>query len=273
MSDVRAHPGVPVAAQFFGLTTPSACAPLVVNSATGYIYALADGDTVVGSAVGGSVTSVAQSFTGGLISVAGSPITTAGTLALTVAGTSGGVPYFSGATTWASSAALAASAIVLGGGAGAAPATTATGTGVVTALGVNVGNAGAFVTFNGALGTPSSGTVTNLTGTASININGTVGGTTATTGAFTTISASGQVTSTVTTGTAPLVIASTTKVTNLNADLLDDQTGSYYLDSANFTGTNWTDLTDGGGTTLHTHAATGVTNFHALIAAHVDAGI
>lgn len=35
------------------------------------------------------------------------------------------------------------------------------------------------------LGTPASGTVTNLTGTASININGTVGATTATTGAFT----------------------------------------------------------------------------------------
>jgi hypothetical protein len=41
------------------------------------------------------------------------------------------------------------------------------GTGVATALGINVGSAGAFVTFNGALGTPSSGTATNLTGTAS----------------------------------------------------------------------------------------------------------
>ena len=39
----------------------------------------------------------------------------------------------------------------------------------------------------GALGTPSSGIVTNLTGTASININGTVGATTPTTGAFTVI--------------------------------------------------------------------------------------
>lgn len=38
----------------------------------------------------------------------------------------------------------------------------------------------------GPLGTPSSGTVTNLTGTASININGTVGATTANTGQFTT---------------------------------------------------------------------------------------
>ncbi len=38
------------------------------------------------------------------------------------------------------------------------------GTGVATALGVNVGSAGAFVTFNGALGTPSSGTLSNCTG-------------------------------------------------------------------------------------------------------------
>ena len=135
----------------------------------------------------GTVTSVAQTFTGGLISVAGSPVTGSGTLALTVAGTSGGVPYFSSASTWASSAALAANALVIGGGAGVAPATTTTGTGVVTALGVNTGTAGAFVVNGGALGTPSSGTATNLTGTASININGTVGATTPTTGVFTTL--------------------------------------------------------------------------------------
>lgn len=129
----------------------------------------------------GSVTSV--SFTGGLISVA----TATSTPALTVAGTSGGVPYFSSTSTWGSSGLLAANAIVIGGGAGFAPSTTTTGTGVLTALGINVGSAGAFVTFDGALGTPSSGTVTNLTGTASININGTVGATTPTTGAFTTV--------------------------------------------------------------------------------------
>ena len=62
------------------------------------------------------------------------------------------------------------------------------GTGVATALAVNVGSAGAPVLFNGALGTPSSGTVTNLTGTASININGTVGATTPSTVAATTLS-------------------------------------------------------------------------------------
>lgn len=79
-------------------------------------------------------------------------------------GTSGGVPYYSAAGTIASSAALAASSLVLGGGAGTAPATTTTGTGVVTALGTNVGTAGAFVVNGGALGTPSSGTLTNATG-------------------------------------------------------------------------------------------------------------
>lgn len=73
----------------------------------------------------GTVTSVASNFTGGLISVAGSPITTSGTLAFTVAGTSGGIPYFSGATTWASSGALGTGQVVYGGGAGVAPASSA----------------------------------------------------------------------------------------------------------------------------------------------------
>jgi len=41
---------------------------------------------------------------------------------------------------------------------------TGAGTGVLTALGVNVGSAGAFVVNGGALGTPSSGTLTNATG-------------------------------------------------------------------------------------------------------------
>jgi hypothetical protein len=58
---------------------------------------------------------------------------------------------------------LANNAIALGGGTTVVKTTT-TGTGVVTALGVNVGSAGAFVVLGGALGTPSSGTGTNLTG-------------------------------------------------------------------------------------------------------------
>ena len=49
---------------------------------------------------------------------------------------------------------------------------TGTGTGVLTALAVNVGSAGAFVTFNGALGTPSSGNLSNCTGISPSNISG-----------------------------------------------------------------------------------------------------
>lgn len=45
---------------------------------------------------------------------------------------------------------------------------TGEGTGVITALGVNVGSAGAFVVNGGALGTPSSGTLTNATGLPTI---------------------------------------------------------------------------------------------------------
>lgn len=89
-----------------------------------------------------------------------------------------------GASAWTCNTSITANAVAVGG-------ITGLGTGVVTALAINVGSAGAFVTFNGALGTPSSGTVTNLTGTASININGTVGAVTPTTGAFTTITATG----------------------------------------------------------------------------------
>jgi hypothetical protein len=84
--------------------------------------------TITASGSSGSVTSVAQTFTGGIISVSGSPITTSGTLALTVAGTSGGIPYFSSTSAWASSALLTANGVIYGGGAGAAPASTAAGT-------------------------------------------------------------------------------------------------------------------------------------------------
>lgn len=52
---------------------------------------------------------------------------------------------------------------------------TGLGTGVATALGINIGSAGAFITFNGALGTPSSGVGTNLTSLNATNLaSGTV---------------------------------------------------------------------------------------------------
>jgi len=113
----------------------------------------------------GPVSSVGQTFTGGLISVAGSPITTSGTLALTVAGTSGGVPYFSGTTTWESSALLASGAVLLGGGTGNPPTASFvsfTGPSVLRAYALP--DAAATLLYSGgALGTPASGTLTNCT--------------------------------------------------------------------------------------------------------------
>ena len=74
-----------------------------------------------GAAGSGSVSSVGLSMPGTIWSVGGSPVTTSGTLAVSVAGTSGGVPYFSSASAMGSSAALANTHYVIGGGAGAAP--------------------------------------------------------------------------------------------------------------------------------------------------------
>jgi hypothetical protein len=112
----------------------------------------------------GTVTSVAQTFTGGLISVSGSPVTTSGTLALTVSGQSGGIPYFSSNTTWGTTDVLGNGDILVGGGVGGGPASSLTGSGVLNALQNNVGSAGAFIVNGGALGTPSSATLTSATG-------------------------------------------------------------------------------------------------------------
>ena len=84
------------------------------------------------------------------------------------------------------------------------------------------------------LGTPSSGTVTNLTGTASININGTVGATTASTGAFTTLSATGattlsaQLTASTGDGTYPIISKDTRA---FSAGVTGPQLGFFGLDS------------------------------------------
>ena len=123
----------------------------------------------------------------GVVQVLASKAAAAGVTSFT-AGTTGLTP----STATSGAVTLAGTLAIANGGTGL----TALGTGVQTAIGVNVGTAGAVVVNGGALGTPSSGTVTNLTGTASINVNGTVGATTANTGAFTTLSASSTVSGT-----------------------------------------------------------------------------
>ena len=101
-----------------------------------------------------------------------------------------------------------------------------------------------------------------------------------------------QFTSTIATGTAPLVVSSTTLVTNLNADQLDSQEGTYYLDYTNFTNTptslkNPYALTIGGGldpfntaydgsaavTITHGNTAPSVSSLTALTGANVVSDI
>jgi hypothetical protein len=77
-------------------------------------------------------------------------------------------------------------------------------------------NAGSLVNFTG--GTKDVFVTYPAEKSVNEDVAGTVNITTLAAG---TISATGAITSTVTTGTAPLVIASTTKVNNLNVDLLD----------------------------------------------------
>ena len=103
-----------------GGTTPAISMPAATTSVSGYLTST-DWNTFNNKG-SGTVTSV--SFTGGIITVA----TGTTTPAFTVAGTSGGIPYFASGTTWASSAALTQYGVVYGGGAGAAPVTTAAGT-------------------------------------------------------------------------------------------------------------------------------------------------
>lgn len=79
---------------------------------------------------------------------------------------------------------------------------------------------------------------------------GSIGNGAPSTGAFTTLSATGQITSTLSTGTAPLVVASTTNVANLNASSLAGATfaapgaiGGGTPGAGTFTGVNVTSLT------------------------------
>jgi hypothetical protein len=111
----------------------------------------------------GTVTSV--SFTGGLISVA----TSTTTPAFTVAGTSWGIPYFSSASTWASTAA-GTTGQVLTATTGSAPTWAAPATsGTVTSVAVSGGTTG-LTTSGGPI--TSSGTIT-LAGTVATTNGGT----------------------------------------------------------------------------------------------------
>lgn len=140
-------------------------------------------------ATAGNVTSV-NAAGSGIFSFTGGPITGAGTLTLGVAGTSGGVPYFSNGTTLSSSGVLAANMPVIGGGTGGSLGVgTISGSGTIFATvsgiftpgdcvsvvsaggGVNFIDAGGPCTTGGASGSVTAGTTGQLakyTGTTAV---------------------------------------------------------------------------------------------------------
>ena len=158
-------------------------ASLVGTNITGTASGLTAGNVTTNANLTGGVTSVGNAatvitnanLTGGVTSVGNA------TTVVTNANLTGGVTSVGNATTVVTNANLTG---------------PITSVGNATAIAAQTGTGSTFVmqasptltTPN--IGTPSAGVVTNLTGTASININGTVGATTPAAGAFTTLSAS-----------------------------------------------------------------------------------
>lgn len=168
------------------------------------------------------------------------------------AGTSGGVLAFTATGTIASSAALAASALVIGGGAGVAPSTTTTATGALTFLGTPTSANFA------ALLTDETGTGLNVFGTAPTLSNPTITAyletapAIANSGTAVTLAlASGTVLSYTLTGNCTFTMPATTSGTSFMVKLIQDGTGGR---TAVFTGVKWP-----GGTapTITTTATTG----------------
>lgn len=138
---------------------------LILNDA-GRTLTIAGNATISGTNTGDQTITLTGDVTG----------TGTGTFATTLATVNGNVGSFGSATAASVFTVNAKGLITAASSTTITPAVgsiTGLGTGVATALAVNVGSAGAFVTFNGALGTPSSGTATNLSGTAaSLSIGG-----------------------------------------------------------------------------------------------------
>jgi hypothetical protein len=133
--------------------------------------------------------------TAGVSSLTGTGVVTnsvsTGAVTLTVAGTSGGIVYFSSASAWASSGALTASMPVIGGGAGVAPT-----------VGTVTGNTTQFATWTGAT-TASRCVDTDVSGNLHITAAdcGSAG--------VTSLTGSGVITNSSSTGAVTLTIAGT----------------------------------------------------------------
>jgi hypothetical protein len=218
------------------------------STSTGF-YGRVNGATVGPfSSTTGTVTSVGLALPSSILTVSGSPVTTSGTLTGTLATQTAN--YVWAGPTSGSAAAPTFRALVTADIPWATPGTIGSGTPntgaftTISATGVitstlstgtapfTVSSTTAVANLNvslllgntwaapGTIGGTTPGLITGTTITANTGFTGPIGGASAAAGAFTTISATGVITSTLAIGTAPFSITSTTVVPNLNVSQL-----------------------------------------------------
>lgn len=149
-------PAIPIARGWWAIATAGNAASLTITPTSSTI----NGSPSLTVAAGTSQLLSTDGTNYFAIALGGSGGDGFGSFPATVSGSvnSGGIPYFSSASQMASSATLAANALVIGGGAGGSPSTTTTGAGVLSAIGQAVtGNGGIVLATSPTIATPALG--------------------------------------------------------------------------------------------------------------------